>query len=723
LKIEVKEATVLSNVPQGNVTAMSISVDGMEHIMSLLTNLYKDPELAVIREYYTNALDAHVAAGVTDKHVLVTLPSWDSPTYVVQDFGIGMSEEDIKNIYAQYGASTKRNTNDQVGAFGLGCKSALTIATQFTIVSVKDGWKTTALISKTETGVNTINIISRIDTSEGNGTTVKIPVPDDYSFNRKAEKFFPFSAPGLVKVNGNEPKYVLEGLTKVTDPNDPTREVFLQPDTYGTSYLIMGNVGYALSDDEIKSSLARLKREHSRLFLNMPKYFPVPIGSVDLTPSREGLRFTEKTEDLVDELITFMLDDLARIAQEEIDNSTNLTEFWKAQEKWGNLLEKDKMNVWKGEHVPAWIDLDNEMRIIERSDYYGSSHQTTKRFNLKRDSERILVTGFSADQYKRVNSYLTPYMKAVDLDSAVFVITDDTELFTNKWIPFLEKVTVVSGDDIIAKGKEQRKKDRASASSSAGPVTREKTKYPVVFLDDEKIRWVPSDEIPDDTPYLMRTHVWQNSHLDNFVKNLYYFDLNTDKDLSADRVKAFEALTKSRTIILMGGGRSETTLLSRVPTTYPLADDAKAAAVDVKALITPEVLAHYSVTKSSWQQFLDRAGLRNKIDRIKDKKIKAVIIPEEATRKAYDKAKATIDTLSWAMIKGVEIPSMELNDTKDSTLELTKKYPLVDAITTWQLNDKSRNHLITYLNAVHDETEAALASKVLPPIPAVPASV
>jgi hypothetical protein len=43
-------------------TAMSIDPSGMAHVMSVLTNLYADAPLAVLREYATNARDSHVAA-------------------------------------------------------------------------------------------------------------------------------------------------------------------------------------------------------------------------------------------------------------------------------------------------------------------------------------------------------------------------------------------------------------------------------------------------------------------------------------------------------------------------------------------------------------------------------------------------------------------------------------------------------------------------------------
>jgi HSP90 family molecular chaperone len=127
-------------------TAMSIDPSGMAHVMSILTNLYADAPLAVLREYATNARDSHVAAG-TDRPIEVDLPSDLNPTLVIRDFGVGLSEAEIIDVYARYGASTKRDTNDQVGAFGLGCKSAFTLGQQFVVTAVKDGQRTVALFA------------------------------------------------------------------------------------------------------------------------------------------------------------------------------------------------------------------------------------------------------------------------------------------------------------------------------------------------------------------------------------------------------------------------------------------------------------------------------------------------------------------------------------------------------------------------------------------------
>src|SRR5690606_19893214 len=104
--------------------AAGIRSEDFPHLANLLINLYSDPVAAVIREYACNAYDSHIAAGNTDP-ILVTLPTHASPEFVVQDFGIGLSIDDLRDVYSMYGRSLKRESNDMVGQLGLGCKSGL----------------------------------------------------------------------------------------------------------------------------------------------------------------------------------------------------------------------------------------------------------------------------------------------------------------------------------------------------------------------------------------------------------------------------------------------------------------------------------------------------------------------------------------------------------------------------------------------------------------------
>jgi HSP90 family molecular chaperone len=77
-------------------------------MMEILSKrLYSNPELAVCRELVSNAIDSHVAAG-NKQPVEVFLPDWSNDfRFVVKDYGTGLSEEEVLNLYTTYGASTK----------------------------------------------------------------------------------------------------------------------------------------------------------------------------------------------------------------------------------------------------------------------------------------------------------------------------------------------------------------------------------------------------------------------------------------------------------------------------------------------------------------------------------------------------------------------------------------------------------------------------------------
>ena len=84
--------------------SFGIKKDGLAHIFSVLRNqLYSDKILAVIREYSANALDANIEAGNEDRLIQITVPSYHDPVFRVRDFGRGLDEDEIRDIYANYG--------------------------------------------------------------------------------------------------------------------------------------------------------------------------------------------------------------------------------------------------------------------------------------------------------------------------------------------------------------------------------------------------------------------------------------------------------------------------------------------------------------------------------------------------------------------------------------------------------------------------------------------
>ena len=697
MKIEaLKEVSVTSNVPTANVTNMTISEDGMQHIMSLLTNLYKDPELAVIREYFTNACDAHVAVGSTNP-VDITLPTWDSPVYVVQDYGIGMSEEDIRKIYSQYGASTKRLTNDQVGAFGLGCKSALTITQQFTLVSVKDGMKTTALISKSESGVNTVNVISNIESDDLNGTTVKIPVPDIYSFNNKAKKFFAFTAPEKVVIDGYTPGMVYASMKEIANPDDSDK-IYIKPSDSGASYLVMGDVPYSISQEEMAESVKRLGLSADRQFLSIPKIFIVPIGSVDLTPSREGLRYTDKTNEILDKKVSFVLKDLRKIAQEEVDECTDLKDVFKKMHSWKDYFS-DPLTEWNGEKVKHYIDATNSIRGIRRTAYGASEHSTFRRLSLNYSYPVIILKGLKESESSKVSRYIKPYIEDQGITGIInFLLVEDKEVYESDWIKKSSLFTVMDPQDLITKGKAYLKAQRALAPKETKP--REKIQYPVLVFDSEEIVWKPCSEISSGTPYLGGNRRGEEFH--SYISSVY--SQGFDKDVPDYIMKRLEGLSSVKEVILLGNNRTAEALARRVKDTYPFVDDVKKTAESLKSMVTESLVQYHSMNSSRFVSDLKDLKLAKVADTILDPEVVAAIDAAGKGKAEFDKFEALAQKVRAFNATYSMVPSLQIKD--EIADALSDKYPLLRNIESggWGRPRVNPAEVVIYMNAVYEKS-------------------
>ena len=262
----------------GEEVAMTFDENSIAHIMSVLTDLYSDSELAILREYSTNAHDSHIEAGQT-RPIEVTLPSTLHPYLKIQDWGVGMSRDDIVNTYSKYGASTKRDTDEQSGTLGLGCKSGLTHASQFTVTAVKDGIKTVVNVSRSEDGSGMMELVSSTPTDLPNGVTIEIPVAARHNLESKAYNFFSFWKPGTVLVDGRAPT-VATGLEIADD-------IILRP-RCNRDIVVMGNVAYEVDHDHsIANSTGCYKSASVVVWL--------PMGSVAFTPNREELRYNHLT--------------------------------------------------------------------------------------------------------------------------------------------------------------------------------------------------------------------------------------------------------------------------------------------------------------------------------------------------------------------------------------------------------------------------------------------
>ena len=115
-----KEALVQQEGESQDSIGMSLDLDSAQILMQMLSkNLYSDDIGSTIRECASNALDSHRRAGV-DQPIVVSLVMNKESNYEfsVEDFGIGLDADDVKNIISKYGKSTKRDSATELGMMG-----------------------------------------------------------------------------------------------------------------------------------------------------------------------------------------------------------------------------------------------------------------------------------------------------------------------------------------------------------------------------------------------------------------------------------------------------------------------------------------------------------------------------------------------------------------------------------------------------------------------------
>lgn len=306
--------TVIGKI-EGDVARMTIDDQAMAHIMSILTNMYSDVETAVLREYATNAYDSHVEAG-TKRPIEVQLPTSLSPYLKIRDFGTGLSVEDIHSMYSRYGASSKRDTNSQTGMLGIGSKSALSYANQFTLTSVKDGVALTAVVSRDEDGGGSMTIPNTSTTAEPNGTEITIPVTRSHDFTLKANRLFQYWPKGSVLVNGAAPEHILDG-----DVIEIASGIYYTSFGNDGDVVVQGNVPYP---HDFGEDIFGRYRGRGRIIAF------VPIGTVMFTPSRESLHYTRSTKAALDKIVAAYKSGVKDAVQKKADACSNAMEALRA---------------------------------------------------------------------------------------------------------------------------------------------------------------------------------------------------------------------------------------------------------------------------------------------------------------------------------------------------------------------------------------------------------
>lgn len=268
------------------------SIKGSAKAFKILSDgLYSQKILAVIRELSCNAKDAHVDAGKGDVPFEIHLPNSLEPWFAVTDDGIGLSTEDVLNLYSTYFESTKTDSNEVTGCLGLGSKSPFAYVDSFTVEARWEGKLTLFSCFYNEEGIPTITIMGEpMDTDEHNGLTVKLAVKENdfREFGSEAASVLRrFNPAPTVTGNTDYDIQTIEYMVSGTD-----WKMLKGENPYGESkiHAIQGNVTYPIN----KRSLGDLtSAQDSIMDLSIDIFFE--IGELDVAANREALGYDEAT--------------------------------------------------------------------------------------------------------------------------------------------------------------------------------------------------------------------------------------------------------------------------------------------------------------------------------------------------------------------------------------------------------------------------------------------
>ena len=379
-----------------------IKPEGMPFILSILRDkIYSDKIGSICREALANALDSMVESGKGDKPIEISIPTQLQPIYSVRDFGKGLSNEDMVNVFIQYGSSTKRNRNDLVGFLGLGAKNPLCYQDSFLVTSFHSGYKTDYTLYIDESGVGKLATLSKEKSDQPTGLLITVPVkPSDYDeFRNKTFK--------MIKYFKTTP--IVKGVPMDEIPK-LERHLNLSGDDWcyiesGESVAVMGPVSYPISYNSFYDKL----ENKERAIISSGFELSFDIGELQPNASREALEYTSVTISSLKSKCQKVLLEVEKKVQDAIINAPDLLEASRLYQKFCgynsicNKISSDFNIKWNGIEITdsaiSILKIINEAKLSGFADIILNiySYHRGRRYNGAAKLKTFSTSNFTPD--------------------------------------------------------------------------------------------------------------------------------------------------------------------------------------------------------------------------------------------------------------------------------------------------------------------------------------
>jgi len=337
---------------------------------------YSNPIGSLIRELATNAIDSHIEAK-QDKRISVRITDGSTLTnsnaaFEVEDYGVGLSPDRVENVYSQFLASTKRDSNDEHGAYGLGSKSPFSYTDMFFVTTRYDGTEYFYALHK---GSNspTIELLDESPTEEPNGTTVNINIKPGNMGKFKDEVKRQLAYFDNVNHEGTS---VSNDYRIFQGKHFIFREHAQDLNLDGV-HICLGKVFYPIDSSIIKFETEQKSsyRGTYKTGVKTPIGLKFEIGDIPIMWSRENIEYTDKAIQLIKDKYEAAQEELKAMYLSQQDEVETVKEYFYLN----GQTQADTLEVGQGVGIPYIshiVEIDLNFSKYERLPHFPSIEQT-----------------------------------------------------------------------------------------------------------------------------------------------------------------------------------------------------------------------------------------------------------------------------------------------------------------------------------------------------------
>ena len=400
--------------------------------------LYSNKIGSIVREVTSNCFDSHREADIKDDVVIAMIEAdpltGKNGKISFKDVGVGLSPTRIQDIYSKYFSSTKRETNNEIGGFGIGAKSPLAYTDVFEVNTIYEGIKYYYVVHRGDK-VPHIKLINQEKTTSRNGTEVILPVRagDESSFRRECKHQLRFFS-NIHYINmGIENDYqIIKGKYWVAST--------VKKGGYSNNYnlsICLGGVSYPIDFDQIMRA-GKWKQDRKvtlEQYSNTTVALNFEVGEIDVTMSRESIEYNDRTILAIQERYEQVAEELTDMYDKSWDQVIDFREYFINANRrrheimlpvtedefiditfcrstseapiftpWGIVVESNDLNL-----ILKTYEINNGKRSTKKYDNYASSllaHHTLESWFRKQGKLNSLKNDFIHDEIVQDSTFV-----------------------------------------------------------------------------------------------------------------------------------------------------------------------------------------------------------------------------------------------------------------------------------------------------------------------------